>query len=101
MAKATCPDCKRIVIMAEIGGTLVATDPELMTVVPARQRSSPSSDLPSIRMAHTQTYARRVHAERCADYQEQARRDRIAADLRAFNRKHGIKPAAKARSHGL
>jgi len=82
------------VLFARVGGQLVATDPELILVVPASRRTSASaaSNLDAaggLRMATSQTYARRVHAERCEDYQQQARKDRLAAEMRAFTNMHG------------
>lgn len=103
MAKNTCRDCNRNVVMVRIGGNLVATDPELIMVVPARERTpSPRAEQSGIVMASRQTFARRVHAERCADYKEQDRRDRLSAEMREYNRKHGgAGKASRNRNRGL
>lgn len=85
MARTTCRDCNRNIMMARVGGELVATDPELITVVPARNEAR--SGEPRIRMAESSTFARRLHSERCMEYQEQARRERIAAEMREFTKK--------------
>lgn len=62
-----------MVRMVDVGGELVATDPELISVVP--------------RTGGRVEHARRLHAERCADYQEQERRERIADERRAFRKR--------------
>lgn len=99
MPKTTCRDCNRNVLLVRVGGELVATDPELMSVVPAQNKMYQGSDSGSrVVMGTKATYARRLHSERCSEYVEAARRDRIAADLRAFNKKNGIAPR---KNHGL
>src|SRR5882762_2870700 len=84
MAKSTCQECHRTILMANIGGQLVATDTELISVVRVRQRTGDGSDLPRLEMASKTDFARRVHAERCEDYQNQARRERLSAEMRAY-----------------
>jgi hypothetical protein len=99
MPKNTCQSCNRTVMLVEIGGEMVATDPELINVVPATHVQGDGSG--GIRMSTRTTPARRIHAERCEDYQNQTRRDRIAADLRAYNDKNGRPPRAPRKNHGL
>lgn len=96
MAKSTCRDCNRTVMMADLNGTPTALDPELIRVVAATERASVGRDLPLLAMAGRTTFARRLHAERCQGYQDQARRDRIAVEQRAYNEKNG-KPPRKNR----
>lgn len=96
MAKTTCRDCNRTVVMVRVGGDLVATDPELITVVAARERSPAGRDMPGIVMASRQTWARRVHAERCTEYREQARRERIAQEMREFSARNGNQSKERA-----
>lgn len=99
MPKSTCNRCNRNILLVRVGGDLVATDPELMSVIPATDRQpSPRSEQSRIEMAHRQTFARRLHAERCDSYQEQDRRDRILAEQREYNRKNGRSPR---RNQGL
>jgi hypothetical protein len=99
MAKNTCRDCNRNVLLVRVGGELVATDPELISVVTAQSRTYVGDESGSrVVMATKATFARRLHAERCSEYVEAARRDRIAADLRAFNKKNGVAPR---KNHGL
>jgi hypothetical protein len=95
MAKNVCKDCNMTVVMTKIGSELVATDPELITVVTARHVTGEVTG--GIRMSTSTTPARRLHAERCADYQESARRKRLADEQRAYNKQHGRPP----RNHGL
>lgn len=98
MAKSVCKDCNMTVVMATVRGELVATDPELITVITARQTGpSPASDQSSIQMNTSKSFARRVHAERCQDYQERAKKERLLAEQREYTRKHGRTP----RNHGL
>ena len=97
MSKSTCQSCERTVIMVPIDGELVAHDPEVIRVTPARQVRGDSGG--GIRMGTKTTPARRLHGDLCDTYQEQARRDRIASDQRAFNKKHGR--LAPRRNHGL
>lgn len=96
MARTTCRDCNRNIMMARVGGELVATDPELITVVPARNETRGDGE-PRIRMAESSTFARRLHSERCSEYQEQARRERIAAEMREFTKKQ----SSPRRNRGL
>ena len=85
MAKSTCQACHRTVLMVSIAGQQVATDPELISVVRATQRPpSDASDGPRIAMANKTDMARRLHAERCEDYQNQARRERLSAEMREY-----------------
>lgn len=99
MAKNTCNNCQRTVVLVRIDGNLVATDPELIMVVPARQKIPSSAamergtrEMPGIEMVPRQTFARRLHAEQCQSYQDAARRERIAAEQREYNRQHGHTP---------
>lgn len=102
MAKTTCQDCNRTVVLVDIGEQRLMVDPELIRVVPASQRPAAlrSDGTGGIAMAHTSTWARRLHGELCLTYQAQAARDKIAREQRAYNRKNG-RPAAPKRNHGL
>lgn len=84
MAKATCQACNRTVLLVTIGGEQVATDPELISVIGATQRLDSGDGGPRLRMATATALARRVHAERCEDYQNQARRERLSAEMKQF-----------------
>lgn len=97
MPKSTCQACKRTVLMVPIGGELVATDPELMNVVPATHVMGDSGS--SIRMGTRSTPARRLHVERCEDYQNQARRERIQTEMRQFNAKQQGRAGRSARKN--
>lgn len=74
--KETCRACKRMVDLVDVGGSLVAADPEVIKVI------GPGGPV----------QARRVHAEMCSTYAEQGRRSRLAREQRAFS---------KRRNHGL
>lgn len=100
MSKATCQDCKRTVLLVPIAGELVATDPELINVVPATHSQTDGGGS-SIRMAHQTTPARRLHAERCEGYREADRRSALQAEMRAYNQKHGQPPKVPRRNRGL
>lgn len=89
--KQTCRACKRTVVMVEIAGDLIATESEVIQVVPARRTQGPESG--GVRMAQSTTPARRLHAELCDRYVEDARRAKSLAELRAFNKRN--------RNHGL
>lgn len=76
--------------MVRVGDGLVATDPELINVVPARHVMGDSGG--GIRMGTSTTPARRLHDERCSDYAEQARRDRIRTEMLQFNTENSSTP---------
>jgi len=88
MPRQTCRDCNRTVVLAEVGGERRAYEPEVLQVTPATLTGEGG-----VRMGDTVLPARRLHAPLCAGYVEQGRKDRIAREQRAFNKKH--------RSHGL
>jgi hypothetical protein len=95
MSRPTCKDCHRNVVLVRVGDGLVATDPELIMVIPASNRvpsQDTAQDLPRIVMASRQTFARRLHSELCQSYQDRARRERIADEQRAYNKKNGKSP---------
>lgn len=96
MAKTTCQNCKRTVLMVDVGGELVATDPEVKQVITATHR--PGNEGGSIRMANRITPARELHASRCEDYQNQERKQRLVEEMREFTRKQQRSPK---RNHGL
>lgn len=75
-AKSTCRKCNRTVVVLEIEGRKVETDPELINVVPLDGEP-------------TFVMARRAHADLCERYQETARKERILAEQRAYNLKNG------------
>lgn len=89
MPRSTCRDCNRNVILVRIGGELVATESELITVVPAERKSYQGDLQERTVMASSTTYARRLHSERCSEYVEQARRERIAGEMREYNQRQG------------
>ncbi len=99
MAKSTCRDCNRIVMLVRVDGTLVATDPELINVVPAQHVMGAGGS--SVRMATQTTPARRLHAERCEIYRDEARRERLSLEMREFNQKNGQPPRPPRRNRGL
>jgi hypothetical protein len=74
--KATCRNCNRTVILAEIDGRKVDMDPELINVVPFNGKA--------IAML-----ARRVHADMCQRYQIEAERAKLRAS--ALAARPGIK----------
>lgn len=84
--KATCQDCHRDIHLVTAGGQQVAVDPELTAFVPSASRGGALSD------AEVMT-GRRVHAETCQQYREAARKERIARELRAYNRQQDAKKA--------
>ncbi len=69
--KQTCRTCKRMVVMVDVGGSLVAADPEVIRVV-----------RPGVVEG-----ARRMHVDMCDTYVEQGRKARLRAEQRDFNRK--------------
>lgn len=103
MAKTTCRNCERTVLMVRIAGEMVMTDPELISVVPATQKSAGdrADGTGGIRMSTATTWARRVHADLCESYKSQAARDKIAAEQREYNRRNGRAAAPLKRNHGL
>jgi len=82
-------------MVAMPNGEMVATDTEVIRVVPALQVTG---DTGGIRMSQRTTPARRLHAEQCATYVEQGKKERVARELREFNRKNGRTPR---RNEGL
>ncbi len=103
MAKATCQNCERTVLLVRISGELVMTDPELISVVTAKRRPAAdrSDGSGGIQMATVTTWARRVHSDLCETYKNAAEREKIAAEQRAYNRKHGRTASPPKRNHGL
>lgn len=99
MAKNTCRDCKRMVILVRLDGELVATDPELINVVPAQHVMGSNGG--SVRMAAAATPARRLHAERCETYQDEARRERMRAEMAEYNKQNGRPERQPRRNRGL
>lgn len=99
MAKETCQDCKRTVLMVPVGGELVAADPEIINVIPAVHVQGDGSG--GVRMSARTTLARRLHAERCESYREADRKAALAAEMRAYNEKHGHPPRKPRRNQGL
>lgn len=99
MAMSTCRDCDRMVMLVRIEGSLVATDIELMNVVPAQHITGPSGG--SVRMGTAATPARRLHSELCETYRDQARKKRLQDEMRAFNQKNGQPPRAPRKNRGL
>lgn len=73
-ATATCKECRRMVHLVTVDGERVATDPEVLSVV--RYGRAPSIDR-----------ARRLHSERCEDYQQQARRTANTAEMRRYTQR--------------
>lgn len=98
MAKSICQSCKRNVMLVSIGGESTAFEPELIKVVRATSRQDPSADGPRIYMSNKIDYARRLHAERCEDYQNQARRERLSSDMRKFTARQA---RGNAKNRGL
>lgn len=78
--------------MVRVGDGLVATDPELINVVTARHVMGDAGG--GIRMGTSTTPARRLHEERCSDYAEQSRKDRIRTEMLQFNTDNGSAPSA-------
>lgn len=99
MAMSTCRDCKRIVMMVRLDGSLVATDPELINVVPAQHVSGPSGG--SVRMGTNTTPARRLHAERCQVYQDEGRKERLRLEMAEFTKQNGQPARRPRRNQGL
>lgn len=71
-----CGACHRMVRhLRTPAGELVITDPEVITVVSYDRRASAPRAV---------IHARRLHAELCERYREQARRSATSAEMRAF-----------------
>jgi hypothetical protein len=85
MAKSTCKDCNRMVVLAQVGGERLAFDPEIVTVLPGTLHRG--GEGVSLRHAAETVPARRLHAERCDTYREADRKARISAEMRDFNKK--------------
>lgn len=102
MPKATCQNCDRTVLVVNVGGQELTTDPELIMVVPARERpqSQRESGGGSIRMSTSATWARRIHADLCETYKQAAVREKIQREQREYNRRNG-RGKAPRRNHGL
>ncbi len=78
VSKQTCRDCKWTVYVVVIDGKLVATDPELVAVIP--YDGSPR-----------RIFARRIHAELCATRKlEREKREWIKAQKRLKKPKFGL-----------
>jgi hypothetical protein len=93
MPAETCRKCNRTIVLTMIRGELVATEREVIEVVPLT-RDVQRNDSPEGRwLPRAPTQARQLHAALCDGYREEARTKKIAAEQRAYNRKH--------RSHGL
>lgn len=88
MAKTTCHNCERTVVVVGVGDRMVMLDTELISVIPV-VRHRTSSGGPVMSTNPTTVYARRLHAELCDTYREQAQRAKLQAEQRAYNRKHG------------
>jgi len=69
--KQTCRNCKRMVVMVDVGGSLVAAEPEVIRVV--RQGSVEGG--------------RRMHVDVCDTYVEQGKKARLMGEQREYNRK--------------
>lgn len=102
MAKTTCQDCNRTVVIVGSGDRQLMVDPELIAVVTATHRaaSARSDGSGGIAMSTCTTWARRVHGELCGTYQAQAAKEKIAREQRAYNRKNG-RPSRPRRNQGL
>jgi hypothetical protein len=102
MPKATCQNCDRTVLVVNVGGEQVMTDPELIMVVAARERRvGPSDDgTGGMAMATRTTWARRIHGDLCETYKSAAAREKIQREQRDYNRRNG-RPKAPRRNHGL
>lgn len=74
--KSTCRKCNRTVIVLEVDGRKVETDPELINVIPI------DGD-PAFAMA------RRAHADLCDRYQQEAAKARLREEARRFGRRRG------------
>lgn len=100
MAKTTCEDCHRTVFVVQTAAGPVTTDPELISVVTAKRRADTGAEIPggAIRMSATTTFARRLHAERCTDYQEIARKERLSEQMRAFTARQKREPRARRKT---
>ncbi|SRR6266568_668912 len=101
MTKNTCRDCNRTVMLVAVGGESLAVDPELIAVVPARRTSHDGGGQPHIRMASSQTFARRIHAEQCQGYQEAAKKKRVQDEMRAFTKQQERAGRSARRNRGL
>lgn len=102
MPKATCQNCDRTVLVVNVGGEQVMTDPELIMVVPARQRTVGAHEdgTGGITMSTRSTWARRIHADLCESYKSADERAKIQREQREYNRTHG-RGKAPRRNHGL
>lgn len=66
IVKTTCGECKRTVLMVDVGdGQRVAVDPELIAVAVSRGKSQGGGQ---------RVHARRVHGELCDRYRDEAER---------------------------
>ncbi len=95
MARSTCRDCNRNVAVTMVDGRPVALDPEPIMVVRLSRGGGRLSSPDSPPFA-----ARRIHAERCADYQEQDRRERLRSEMREYTHRHG-RTAKPSRRTGM
>jgi len=78
---ATCGACHRMIHWVQLAsGDRVATEPEIINVVVTRGRLHPGALRDTM-----PRQARRLHAERCEDYQNQARRAETTAELKRYN----------------
>lgn len=80
--KTVCRECSRPVQLVKVGGSLVAVDPEVMTLVPSGQ-------LGEVISAGATMTGRRVHAEMCTSYKLETEREERRRELAEYNRRNG------------
>lgn len=72
--KLTCRKCNRTIhVVTTAGGLQIETDPELMSVVLFEKRD------PGVE------HARRLHSERCEDYQQQAKKAALQVERKIWD----------------
>lgn len=83
--KTVCGKCSRPVQLVKVDGSMVAVDPEVMSMIP-------SGKLGEVISASAAVTGRRVHAEMCTSYQLEADREKRRRELAEYNRLHGQGP---------
>lgn len=82
--KSTCRKCNRTVHIDIVDGLQVETDPELISVIVFEKRNA------------CVEHARRLHAERCEDYQQEAKKTKLQAERHLWNSRQPPRIAKKA-----
>jgi hypothetical protein len=94
MVKTTCRDCDRSIQLIPVGDRLVAVETELIEIVPA-SRGQGAGRSPGV------VEGRRPHSALCLGYREEARRNKVRAEMREYTARQAGAKVSKRRRPGL